>query len=246
MGDFPLRKAAGLTRYASTDPGFFLFAGEAENPTGRAQAKQGVKLPIFSWLALDADGTLIAWDPNGTLTNASGTVTFNGQPAANDTVTINGTAITFVAGAASAGQVSIGANVASTAAAFRDYVNATAALPVSASGAGTTVTLTAETAGTGGNALTLAKSGTNLAVSGATLAGGTTGTAADQPSAKLVGLSAEPIDTTSSGTNAITFYPYYEAGIFNHQVPNWPAGLDTLPRRKAALAGTRFSVDYLP
>jgi hypothetical protein len=71
---------------------------------------------------------------------------------------------------------------------------------------------------------------------------------AEDSTGKLEGLLAEPVDTTVTGTNAATFAPYYEAGVFNHEVLNWPTDLAAaaLPARKAALAGTRFSVDRLP
>ena len=43
---------------------------------------------------------------------ASGSITFAVQPAVNATVTINGTAFTFVASGAAGNQVNIGANLA--------------------------------------------------------------------------------------------------------------------------------------
>ncbi len=110
------------------------------------------------------------------LVAAAGTLTFNSQPAADDTVTINGVAITFKASGATGNQVNIGGNAAGTAQALKTFINAhPGTLLVSAAGASNVLTLTAVTPGTGGNSLTLAKSATNPALSGATLAGGSNG-----------------------------------------------------------------------
>lgn len=39
--------------------------------------------------------------------------------------------------------------------------------------------------------------------------------------------------------------PYWNAGKFNHAVLIWPAGLDTLAKRKAELAGSPLMVGHL-
>jgi hypothetical protein len=109
--------------------------------------------------------------------DATGTVTFTAQPAVNDTVTIGGNVITFVATAPGAAQVELGGNYAGTAQEFLQYVNVNSAqLGVSASGAGAVITLNSNVYGTAGNAITLAKSSAGITVSGATLTGGTSGT----------------------------------------------------------------------
>ena len=112
---------------------------------------------------------------------ACGYLRFGGQPANNDTITLNGTTITFVTGAPTGSQVQIATTLPLTMAALETFlinsvdtqlvkfkygpvVNTTAGVYV--------ISLLAATAGTGGNALTLAKSSTNITVSGATLAGG--------------------------------------------------------------------------
>lgn len=108
---------------------------------------------------------------------ATGTFTFAGQPAVNDTITLNGTVWTFVAGAPAAQQIQIGGTVAATVA------NAVAALSASievqtvkfkyfAGTGGTILGVKAAATGAGGNALTIARASANIAVSGATLAGG--------------------------------------------------------------------------
>jgi len=108
-------------------------------------------------------------------TLASATVTFStAVPADGDSVTINGNAITFKTANPVGMQVLIAATIAAQATALKDFVNAlSASLGVTATSSGAVVTLHAVEPGTDGNAITLAKSGTNIAVSGATLAGGT-------------------------------------------------------------------------
>lgn len=109
-------------------------------------------------------------------TPATGTLTFNAQPSAADTVTINSVVITFVASGPTGAQVLIGGNAAGTAQALASYINAHPdTLHVSSSGASNILTLTAVTPGTAGNSIGLAKSGANPAVSGANLAGGSAG-----------------------------------------------------------------------
>lgn len=116
----------------------------------------------------------------GVPTRATGTITFSGNPAVNDTVTVNGQAFTFVVLSANANQVTIGANAAATAANLLTALQQSTVAGVAqmtyasnaASGNGLVITATAVATGTAGNAYTLAKSSTVLAVSGATLSGG--------------------------------------------------------------------------
>ena len=113
---------------------------------------------------------------------ASGTVTVNAAPlATGDTITINGTALTGTAGTRTSGSddfsVSSGTTdgiAAEIVAAINDTANSFSTL-VSATAALNVVTLTAVTAGSGGNAITLAVSttpGGNMTASGANLTGG--------------------------------------------------------------------------
>jgi hypothetical protein len=112
---------------------------------------------------------------------ATGTITLAVNPTAGDTVTINGTAVTFVAALTSGIQVLIGATAAATATALAAVLSASADAQLVKFkyvdlGDGI-VELTAVTAGTGGNALTLATSNAVAVVlSGATLAGGAAAT----------------------------------------------------------------------
>lgn len=107
---------------------------------------------------------------------AVGFIQFNGQPAANDTITLNGTVVTFVAGAPAAFQVQIGVDVATTMANTLAFLQASAdaqLVKFQYMTSGIKLYLNAAASGAGGNALTVAKAGANLAVSGATLAGAT-------------------------------------------------------------------------
>lgn len=106
---------------------------------------------------------------------AFGTVSFSGLPADNDTVTLNGTVITFKTTGATGNQINIPATAALTAQALANFANASADAGIAVAtyrAVGTDVFMISKTSGTGGNAYTLAKSGTNITVSGATLAGG--------------------------------------------------------------------------
>lgn len=122
-------------------------------------------------------GTTGATSTIGFLTDptAFGTLNFASLPANNDTVTIQGTAVTFKTSGATGNQVNIGANGTAMATAFAAFANASADANLSLMTyltVGTVVYVIAKLTGTAGNAYTLAKSGTNPTISGATLAGG--------------------------------------------------------------------------
>jgi hypothetical protein len=116
---------------------------------------------------------------------ATGTLTFTGQPANGDTVTINGKAYTFQTILTNVdGNVFIGANLAATitnlAAAIElgagsgtGYAAATTLHPdVAATAGATTLVVTAKVTGTGGNAITTTETSANASWGGATLSGG--------------------------------------------------------------------------
>jgi hypothetical protein len=116
-------------------------------------------------------------------TPASGSAVFSGNPAANDTLTIAGTAITFVASGATGNQVNIGSSLAVTLSSLLTLLQGSADTNLvkctyTATG-GNTLLISANQfvnsgaqAGTGGNSLTLAKSSAAITLSGATLSGG--------------------------------------------------------------------------
>jgi len=134
---------------------------------------------------------------------AFGNMALSGQPAPNDTFTVNGTVVTFVASGATGNQVNIGVNASATAAALQTFLASSVDVNISKmtySVLGTTVYAISVVTGAPGNAYTLAKSGTNLTVSGATLAGGTGVSVAGllkglstQSSAPVAGIAAETL-----------------------------------------------------
>lgn len=93
---------------------------------------------------------------------ATGTVTY-GSPSNGDTITVDGTVFTKAASAGAAEFSTIGELTSLI----------TALANVNATDNGTTITITAATAGTAGNSIALAKTGSALTLSGATLSGGT-------------------------------------------------------------------------
>lgn len=107
---------------------------------------------------------------------ARGTVTFSGQLSPNDTLTLGGTAITFVANSPIGNQVAIGADQAGTFANLLAFLQASLDTNISkcnySATSASVIAIVDKTVGTGGNTFTLTKSATNLAVSGADLSGG--------------------------------------------------------------------------
>lgn len=106
---------------------------------------------------------------------ATGTVQLTGNPTAADTLTLGGTAITFVASSPTGPQVLIGGTNLVTLAnllAFLQASSDTNLIKCNYSTLGNTLTLTYKVIGTGGNSFTLAKSSTAITVSAADLAGG--------------------------------------------------------------------------
>lgn len=135
---------------------------------------------------------MVAIMPGATLnstggTNATGTITITTNPAANDTIIVNGVTLTFKAAAAAANEVTIGASAAATATNLAAVLNASnepgiAAATYSAAAAVVTVKYgniviygTAGMKGVEGNTFTLnsGTAGAKVTMSGATLAGGT-------------------------------------------------------------------------
>jgi hypothetical protein len=111
----------------------------------------------------------------GTGVEASGMITFTANPSPGDTVTINGVSIEFVASSPTGNQVLIGGTDLLTATNLNTFlVNSTVPnlLALSYSVSSLVVTATYNQVGTGGNAITLAKSSTAITLSGSTLSGG--------------------------------------------------------------------------
>lgn len=109
---------------------------------------------------------------------ASGSISITGQPTAGDTFTVNGTAIAFVGSSPVGSQVVIGADAEETIQNLLTFLqqsqNANIAMATYALNASSDlkIDILDKLPGTGGNSFSLVKSGTNLAVSAATLLGG--------------------------------------------------------------------------
>jgi phage tail sheath gpL-like len=120
---------------------------------------------------------------NRSAVQATGTITFSGTGAANDTVLINGVTFTGKASGATGNEWNVGASATLSAAALADAINASASTivtdNVTASAALGVITFTANRPGTLGNCVTIAEGvdgSSHMAVSGARLTGGTNGT----------------------------------------------------------------------
>jgi phage tail sheath gpL-like len=117
---------------------------------------------------------------------ASGTITFSGVGAADDTILINGVTFTAVASGAAANQWNVGASATLSAAALAASINASVTAlvlgHVVATSSGAIVTITARAKGVTGNAITIAEGvdgSSHMAVSGARLTGGTAETSTE-------------------------------------------------------------------
>jgi hypothetical protein len=106
---------------------------------------------------------------------ASGGITIPTQPTANQTLSIGGTTVTFVATGATGNQVNIGANVAATLVALAAFLNASADVNISKATytvVGSVLQVSFDVPGAGGNSFPLATNVTGASVSGSTLSGG--------------------------------------------------------------------------
>jgi hypothetical protein len=106
---------------------------------------------------------------------AVGHASFSGQPTANDTLTIDGTVVTFVSGSPTGNQVQIGGTLTITLNNLQTFLNASAdtnLVKMTYQVTGSVLYIISVLPGTTGNAYTLAKTSTAITVSGATLAGG--------------------------------------------------------------------------
>lgn len=136
------------------------------------------------------DGTDVAATASVGLMCGTGTITFSAAPAANDTLVINGTTVTFVASATTSVQITILGTAALQAANLAAYINASTDANISllyATVSGAVVTVYARIGGTAGNSYTLTKTSTAIAVSGATLTGGSSTTFGLTVTAKYTG-----------------------------------------------------------
>lgn len=196
---------------------------------------------------------------------ASGTLTVTSNPAAAETVTVNGQAITFVVSGADPynNEVNIGATLAETAENIADLITQAADgdfANLSASASGAVVTITYNLFGTAGNSVGLVD-GTagDITVSGATLTGGADASDVHVAVATGIGISLldiagelllHPIALPDSDrtedlviplaatAGAMTFaYKYDEERVFNAEFKGYPAADGTLFLYGDKLAG---------
>ena len=107
--------------------------------------------------------------------DAVGSFTFSAQPANLDTVTLNGTTVTFVTGIPTGSQVQIGGSLVATLTALLTFLQASVDAQIvkfSYYVVGSVLYVSSVATGIAGNSLTIAKSSVNITVSGATLSGG--------------------------------------------------------------------------
>lgn len=253
---FPLI-TTGVTQVGRFDQ-FDIFAGESDIATDRAQAADGQALSQYQVVMLDVNGRVIPYDATE-FGYASGNLTIVTLPLANDTVTVNGVVITFVASGATGAQVNIGADIPTTANSLAALINGVpdstdpntlytiygtaplAGTGVSATTTGTTgvVSVYANAPGTTGNAVTLATSSVRVTVSGATLTGGAA--ESDIVPKRACGITCLAAAAATPGV----YVPFYTKGVFNHGVLVWPAGLATLAQRRRVFEGTGIGVTQL-
>lgn len=141
-------------------------------PTGDLELQ--FSLDQVNWLQQSSQntGSFVETDANS---QATGTITFIGQPAVNATLTVNGTVVTFVSGAPIGNQVQIGATANNTSNNLQTFLAASVDPNIDDATYSTvapTTTVTAVAAGSAGNSFTLATNSPNITLSGATLEGG--------------------------------------------------------------------------
>lgn len=253
--------AGGIDQIGSFTP-IQLWAGEPNGQTTQGIAAEGFvfgqknargetfKFPVVALVG----GLLVPWNPLADSDNpnayASGTVTFSvAVPTAGETVTINGDAFTFAAAANvdTPYEVAIGATLTETAANLTAAINkhrtdfgiANGVIATSAAGV-----VTVKSAGTAGNAVTLAETGTNIAVSGGTLTGGTDSDAEVGGARVPYGILPHALDTTAAGYDDPVETPVFISGHPNFDALDLPAGT-TYQEIKAAFAGTMINVQKL-
>ena len=229
---YPPLLAQGITDGDTFAP-FDLYAGSGPWNTSAMQAADGVAIEQFAVLTADASGRLIPLAQAGDY--ATGSIVVGGNPVSTNTVSVNGNALTFVVASPGANDCVIGTSTQVTADNIRAAINANPTrYNVTASGTGTTVTLTANVAGTAGNSIALAEGVTDalFTVSGATLSGANA--AEDVPSGNAFAIAAQPVPASTPGG----WVPIFLSGGFNHEALVWPAGMATLAARKLAFAGT--------
>jgi hypothetical protein len=180
----------------------------------------GVATVIQTALAAAVTGTTCVWDASydvfrlaaaGStgvsssmgflkLPTAVGSATFSANPANNDTLTIDGTTVTFVTAAPVGNQIQIAATLALTLQSLAAFLNSSADVNLKLmtyTATATALYIVSIATGTTGNAYTLTKTSTAITLSGATLAGGVT--VSDDVSAMMQCQIADQVDGAYAG-----------------------------------------------
>lgn len=178
-----------------------LFAANQELPAVADVLEIAASQDLKRGSLVNVNGAQIAATTDGV--KASGTITFAANPTADDTITVGTTTLTFKSADPGENEVLIGTDVAAT------IDNVIAALPDSVTGSKSSgvLTITAVAAGTAGNSIALAKSGSDITVSGATLTGGVD----EVVDTDVYAVLAEDCDTTEGAKEAAV----YLTGEFN-------------------------------
>lgn len=163
-----LRNGLGATWNSGTDKAVRLIEVSTD---GTTWSKSGFSAALSGPARVTVTKAADAWAAPAA---ATGTVTFSGVGAENDTIRIGTTTLTLSTYGGAPNEVQIGTTATATAQAFRDRVNGlSATLGVTASGTGTVIALTSTALSPAGNAIALVRTGSAaIALSGATLTGG--------------------------------------------------------------------------
>ena len=203
--------------------------GDTPSPTLARMVTAGADLDLKLYSVVSLIAGVLALAVSGSAAGAAtGTVTFSVAVAsAAETVTIGGRVYTFRAAVDEiADEVLAGSTFTESAENLVAAINATAAgsgttfgslttqnTDVRATLSGAVITLHALDAGDEGNGIALAKSGTNIAVSGATLSGGD-----DDADIKPYGVLAAPVVMLNGETMSV---PIYVGGHWNVDALTW-------------------------
>lgn len=223
--------------------------GDTPTPTTTELVTAGaaLDLPIFSVVSVIA-GVLALAVLGAATGSATGTLTISSTGPVNDEIiTINGRVYTFKT-ALSTGptvedEILLGGTINDTAQNVADAINADADAigtgfsegtvihpDVFATVASAVVTFIARESGDEGNAITLVETGTNLAVSGATLTGGD-----DDADIKPFGILASPVVMTNGQSMSV---PIYRGGDWDMDQLNWDATYETDESKRRAFEGS--------
>ena len=153
----------------------------AGSPAGGAADAWDYSREVADFFASIADGAFSAAIQYGDAIStgqATGTITFTGNPANSDTITLAGVVVTFVTGTPSGSQVKIGASQAATMANLIAFINANGSannligLVNAVLTSANVITITSIYPGLVGNLITTAKSCANISAITSPLAGG--------------------------------------------------------------------------